>query len=114
MLLIGRCRDGRVDAGQTPADDPRKPTTTPHPAGVRQSDRLVSSAGIGNDQLCQQAHKAVAEWFARRDRNERGQQQNDAEVRVGPRQQARRPHRLLRSGPLDVDAFAERTGRSTT
>jgi len=55
MLMIGRSRDGRVDAGPAPADDPRKPTPTPHPAGVRQSDRLVSGASVGNVQSCQHA-----------------------------------------------------------
>jgi hypothetical protein len=55
VLMIGRSRDGRVEAGPAPADDPRQPTTTPHPAGVRQTDRLVSGAGVGNVQSCQQA-----------------------------------------------------------
>jgi hypothetical protein len=94
MLMFGRPWDGRVDAGQAPADDPRKPTTTPHPAGVRQTDRLVSSAGVGNIQSCQHTVQAVAQGLSRSHGRERGQQQKDAEVRVGPSHQACRPHRL--------------------
>jgi hypothetical protein len=34
MLMIGRSRDGRVEAGQAPADDPCEPITTrPSPPG---------------------------------------------------------------------------------